>query len=80
MRPDHAGFENTLRILSGLAADGLYNDQGVPKSLTHLAICGIMSDMRLPGLIGLAIPLLKLIATRARAKGIEQQLIDKYCQ
>ncbi len=80
VRPGHEGFENTLRILSGLAADGLYNDQGVPKSLTHLAICGIMSDMRLPGLMGLTIPLLKLIATRARAKGIEQQLIDKYCQ
>ncbi|MFD1141154.1 cupin domain-containing protein [Larkinella insperata] len=80
VRPGHEGFEQTLRILSGLAADGLYNDQGVPKSLTHLAICGILSDMRLPGLMRLTIPVIKLLAARARRSGVEQQLIDKYCR
>lgn len=80
VHPGHEGFENTLRILYGLAADGLYNDKGVPKSLTHLAICGIMSDMRLPGLMALTTPLLKFIAARAREKGIEQQLLARYCR
>ena len=78
--PGHEGFENTLRILYGLASDGLYNDKGLPKSFTHLAICGIMSDMRLLGLMSLTTPLLKFIAFRARKKGVEQQLLDKYCK
>ena len=80
VRPGHTGFENTLRILSGLAADGLYNDKGIPKNFTHLAICGIMSDMRLPGFMALTTPILKFIAARAKKKGVEQQLLDKYCK
>ncbi|WP_158267429.1 cupin domain-containing protein [Adhaeribacter arboris] len=77
--PGHTGFENTLRILAALASDGLYSTKNVPKSFTHLAICGMMSDMRLPGLMSLTLPLLKLMAIRAKKKGIEQQLLDKYC-
>lgn len=80
VRPGHEGFENTLRILSGLAADGLYSRKGVPRSLTHLAVCGMMSDMRLPGLMSLTMPLLKWLAARAERKGITQQLLDKYCR
>lgn len=79
VRPGHRGFENTLRILHGLAADGMYNSKKVPKNFTHLAICGIMSDMRLPGLMWFTTPLLKLIAANARRKGVEKQLLDKYC-
>jgi len=78
--PGHTGFENTLRIMSGLSADGLYNDKGMPKNFSHLAICGIMSDMRLPGLMSVVNPIIKFVANRARKKGIEQQLIDKYCK
>ncbi len=80
VRPGHKGFENTLRILHGLAADGLYNDKAVPKSLTHLAVCGIMSDMRLPGLMSLTTPLLKWLAARAKKNGTEAELLKKYCQ
>lgn len=80
VRPGHEGFENTLRILSGLAADGLYNQRGVPRNLTHLAVCGIMSDMRLPGLMSLTMPLLKWMATRAEKDGTTQRLIEKYCR
>lgn len=78
--PGHEGFENTLRILSGLAGDGLYNSKGVPKDITHLAVCGIMSDMRLPGLMSFTTPLLKWLAARAKRKGITQQLLDRYCK
>lgn len=77
--PGHTGFENTLRILAGLANDGLYNERNIPKSFIHLAICGMMSDMRLPGIMSLTTPLLKLTAAMARKKGIEQQLINRYC-
>ena len=79
VHPGHEGFENALRILYGLAADGLYGTKGVPQSLTRLAVCGIMSDMRLPGLLSLATPLLRLLAARARKQGTEQQLLDRYC-
>lgn len=80
VHPGHEGFENALRILYGLASDGLYNDKGLPKSLTHLAVCGIMSDMRLPGLLALATPVFRFLAARARRQGIEQQLLDRYCR
>lgn len=79
VRPGHTGFENALRILYGLASDGLYNEWKLPKDFRHLAICGIMSDMRLPGLMSITTPLLKFVAARARRKGIERQLLDKYC-
>lgn len=80
VHPGHEGFENTLRILSGLAADGLYNKKGIPKDITDLAICGIMSDMRLPGLMSLTTPILKIIAARAIKSGKQQQLLDRYCK
>jgi len=63
-----------------LATDGLYNDKGMPKNIAHLAICGMLSDMRLPGLMALTTPVLKFIAARARKKGIEKQLLEKYCK
>ncbi len=80
VHPGHEGFENALRILYGLATDGLYNDKKVPKDINHLAICAVMSDMRLPGLMALTSQLLKFIAARARRKGIEQELLDRYCR
>lgn len=80
VRPGHTGFEYTLRILQGLATDGLYNSKGVPKSLKHLAVCGIMSDMRLPGLMSLTTPLLYFIAAIAKRDGTTQKLIERYCR
>ncbi|WP_324678142.1 cupin domain-containing protein [Hymenobacter sp. GOD-10R] len=76
----HEGFENTLRILYGLAADGLYNEKGLPKSIMHLAVCAIMSDTRLPGLGNLLTPVFRLLASFARWQGIEAQLLDRYCR
>lgn len=80
VRPGHQGFEYALRILQGLAIDGLCNSKGIPKSLSHTAVCGMMSDMRLPGLLSLAAPLMKAVANRARKTGVEQQLVERYCQ
>lgn len=80
IRPGHTGFENTLRILSGLSADGLYNDKGMPKNFVHLAICGIMSDMRLPGLMTVVNLVVKFVATRTKSKETAQQLVEKYCR
>lgn len=77
--PGHTGFENALFILYGLAGDGLTDQKGVPKKLEHLAVVSEISEMYLPGKFKLAQPLLSFIARRARKKGVEQGLIDKYC-
>jgi quercetin dioxygenase-like cupin family protein len=79
LTPGHTGFENSLRIIYGLASDGLTDKNTVPKSLKHTAIIVCMSDMNLPGLLTLFFPVLKAIAKRAKASGEEQRLIDKYC-
>jgi len=80
LRPGHRRFENSLRILYGLAADGLTNNKSIPKHLKHTAIIVCMSDMNVPGLLTLLYPLLKRMANKAKANGEEQKLIDKYCK
>lgn len=77
--PGHQGLEYTLRIMFGLASDGLYNKENLPSNFMHLAICGVMSGMRLPGLMELSIPLFRIVAWWARITGAEKRLIEKYC-
>jgi hypothetical protein len=79
LSPGHMGFENSLRIIYGLAGDGLTDKNTIPKSIKHTAIVVCMSDMNLPGLFTILFPVLKFIAKRAKASGQEQNLIDKYC-
>ena len=79
LTPGHTGFENSLRIIYGLAADGLTNKKSIPKSLKHMAIVVCMSDMNVPGIFTLLYPLLKRMADKAKANGEEQRLIEKYC-
>jgi quercetin dioxygenase-like cupin family protein len=79
MNPGHTGFENSIRIIYGLAADGLTDKNTVPKSIKHMAIVVCMSDMNLPGLFTWLYPLLKFIANREKTNGGEQSLIDRYC-
>ena len=75
----HTGFENTLRIIYGLAENGLTNKKSIPKSLKHTAIIVCMSDMNVPGLLTLLYPILQRMASKAKANGEEKKLIDKYC-
>lgn len=79
IRPGHSGFENSLRILYGLANDGLTNNKGVPKKIKDIAVIATMSDMNLPGLFTLFFPILKRIANKAMTSGYEKQLLDRYC-
>lgn len=76
IRPGHTGFEHSLRIIYGLAEDGLTDKKSVPKSLKHAAIILSMSDMNLPGLFTFMFPLLKWMAARAKSNGEEQKLMD----
>jgi quercetin dioxygenase-like cupin family protein len=78
--PGSTGLENTLRILSGLAEDGLYSKRNIPRNVFHMGICAVMSDMRLTGVAGMiTTPLVHILARLARKKGIEDSLIKKYC-
>ncbi len=79
LRPGHSGFENSIRIIYGLAGDGLTNNKSIPKSMKHMAIIVCMSDMNVPGLFSFLYPVLKHFAKKAKENGEEQRLIDKYC-
>jgi quercetin dioxygenase-like cupin family protein len=77
--PGNEGFENSLRILYGLASDGLYNQHQMPRSFQHLAICASMSDTWLPGFKWFCNAPLRLVAHFARWCGVERQLRRTYC-
>lgn len=77
--PGHKGFEYSLRILYGLAGDGFTNKKSIPRSLTHMAIIGAMSDSYLPGFMKIVSPLFNFLAKRAKKNGLEKQLVDRYC-
>jgi len=78
VNPGHSGFENALRIAYGLAEDGLTNN-GIPKKVSHMAILVNLSDSNIPGLFSLLSPVLRLIAAKAKANGVEQKLMERYC-
>jgi quercetin dioxygenase-like cupin family protein len=77
--PGNEGFEHALRIMCGLASDGLYNQRKMPRSLQHLAICAAMSDTSLPGLLSFLNLPLHIIARFARWRGVEENLRRTYC-
>ena len=77
--PGHTGAENMLRITYGLAADGMANKKGIPKSLSAIALLCEMGDTSLTGIFSILSPALKVLASRARQKGLEKELLDKYC-
>jgi quercetin dioxygenase-like cupin family protein len=79
LRPGHTGFERTLQMSYGLANDGLVNQQGLPKNIVHLAILADMSDTIVPGFFARILPVLRMIARRARRTGVERELIERYC-
>jgi mannose-6-phosphate isomerase-like protein (cupin superfamily) len=80
LRPGHAGFEKAIKAGYGLAADGHTGPNGVPKSIYHLAVLLGLSEIRMPGVFTLAEPLFRLLARRARRKGIDAELEARYCR
>jgi quercetin dioxygenase-like cupin family protein len=80
LRPGHAGFEKAIKAGYGLAADGLTGPTSVPKNIYHLAVLLDWSEMRVPGLFTIAEPLFRLLAARARRKGIDADLEARYCR
>ncbi len=80
LKPGSAGFENGLMIAYGLARDGQCNKNSIPKDIKHTALLFDMAGGRIPGIMSMAMPLLRMIAKKARKKGIEKELIEKYCR
>lgn len=79
VEPGHQGFENMLRILYGLASDGLTDKESKPKSLKHTAILICMAEINAPGMLTFMQPIFKIMAKRAKRNGEERKLIDTYC-
>ena len=79
LTPGHEGFEKAVRIVYGLAGDGLTYKDSTPKSLKNTAIIVCMSDMNAPGMLTWLFPLFKRMAKKAMANGYEQKLVEKYC-
>jgi quercetin dioxygenase-like cupin family protein len=77
--PGSRGFEDGLRILYGLAADGKYNKHKMPKNPMFFAICLSISDTRLPGAASLLNPIVDMVARLGSWFGVETQLRERYC-
>jgi quercetin dioxygenase-like cupin family protein len=78
LTPGHRGFEQALQIGYGLAADGLTNDKGIPKSLVQAAVLMDMGELRVPGLLRLLVPLLKVLGRWGRRRGVDALLVERY--
>jgi quercetin dioxygenase-like cupin family protein len=78
IRPAQAGFEQSLRIGYGLAADGQTNAAGIPKDLITLAVLLELSDTRLSGLLALLNPIFGLLERIGRRRGVDAALIARY--
>jgi hypothetical protein len=78
LRPGHAGFEKAVRVVYGLASDNRVFSDGTPKNPYHLALILEWSEIQIPGVMGKLGPLFRLLARRARRKGIDKRLEAEY--
>lgn len=80
VRPGSQSFEDGLRMLYGLAADGRTTSKGFPRHPLELAVVMTKSEVVPPGVLGLAFPLLRRIARSRAGKRTEARLLDAYCR
>jgi quercetin dioxygenase-like cupin family protein len=78
LRPASRGFEESLQVGYGLASDGLCKPNGFPKDKLALAWLFDISESNLPGWMSVFEFILRRQAKKARAKGIDRQLTEKY--
>jgi quercetin dioxygenase-like cupin family protein len=78
LRPASRGFEQSLQIAYGLANDGLCKPNGFPKDKLVLAWLFDISESNLPGWMSIFEFILRAQAKKAREKGIDKQLLEKY--
>jgi quercetin dioxygenase-like cupin family protein len=81
LSPGQPGFEDSLRIIYGLAHDGLMNKNGAPKDLATAFILGEMGKMKITDVMyKLIAPLGNWLAKKAIQKGKKEELINRYCR
>ena len=78
LRPGSRGFEQSLQIGYGLAGDGQCKPNGFPKDKLALAWLFEISESNLPGWMSLFEFILRSQAKKARKKGIDKKLIERY--
>jgi hypothetical protein len=78
LRPGRPGFEKGLRVVYGLAADGLVRGNGVPRNPLHAALMLEMGEVRLPGTYAALERVLGLLARVARWRGVDRELERRY--
>ena len=78
LRPASRGFEQSLQIGYGLANDGLVKSNGFPKDKLALAWLFDISESNLPGWMSIFEFILRRQAKKARAKGTDKLLVEKY--
>jgi len=82
LTPGQPHFENFLKTMFGLVNDGqTITKNQIPKNIYHIAIMYKWGDTHFSNPVAkLIAPLFGLFYKRAVAKGIEQQLLEKYCR
>lgn len=78
IRPASKGFEQSLQIGYGLARDGETKSNGFPKDKLALAWLFDISESNLPGWRSIFEGMLRKQANKARSKGLDKKLMDKY--
>lgn len=78
LRPASRGFEQSLQIGYGLAADGLCKSNGFPKDKFALAWLFEISESNLPGWMSMFEFILRRQAKKAIRKGTGAELVKKY--
>jgi len=78
LRPASRDFEQSLQVGYGLATDGLCKSNGFPKDKLALAWLFDISESNLPGWMSLFEFIIRKQAKKARQKGIDKQLTERY--
>ncbi|KAF2715731.1 hypothetical protein K504DRAFT_457876 [Pleomassaria siparia CBS 279.74] len=79
IEPAHEGFEKGLYVAYGLARDGKCGAEGVPLNPLNLAVMMTMSDIWLPGLVGVVLmPFMAMLMWIAGLMGVERNLVQTY--
>lgn len=78
LRPGQPGFETSLQVAYGLAADGLVRENGMPRNPLHAALLLEWGDGKLPGAYAVLERGLRLLAAIARRLGIDRELVRRY--
>ena len=80
LTPGHEMFEHGLAIIYGLAKEGRVNKKGIPRKLDHMALLMSLTDTGIPGFFSFIRPIMKWRAGKAMEKGMQHELIERYCK